>query len=283
MPTVDPDQLDVFLLDDILWIVAADTGLAHYDFPFQTFFPCRHPWQRPDPIAAVGRFGATVNYVELYQRLLASGVRLIHSPEQYQLASDLCRWYPHIQDLTPRSLWFDTPPAASEIGQRLDWPIFVRGSRQTSRHKAGRSIVRSATEYASIAEQYCQDPVLHRQPFVCREFIDLRPVPSVPTEMISPSFEFRTFWWRGQYVGAGPYWAAVARYSWSQQEERDALRVAQAAAQRLQLPFLVVDVAQTAKGNWIVIECNDAQESSYAGVAPVTLWQSILASERNRL
>jgi len=44
------------------------------------------------------------------------------------------------------------------------------------------------------------------------------------------------------------------------------------------VPFLVVDVAITAKGRWIVIECNDAQESGYAGVSPLALWTSILGA-----
>ncbi len=280
MPTVDPAQLDIFSLDDILWIAAADTGLPNYDFPFQTFFPCRHPWRRPELITAIGRFGVTTNYTEFYERLSASGVRLIHTPTQYQLASELCSWYPHIHDLTPRSFWFDTPPTAVEVAQTLAWPIFVRASRQTSRHKAARSIVRSANEYEAVVEQYRRDPLLRWQPFVCREFVALRPVPSPPTEMIPPSFEFRTFWWHGQCVGAGPYWAAVVSYSWSEQEQEAALSVAQTAARRLQLPFVVIDVAQTIKGEWLVIECNDGQESSYAGVAPVALWQNIKAAER---
>lgn len=280
MPTVESTQLDIFLLDDILWIAAAATGLPHYDFPFQTFFPCRHPWQRPDPITAVGRFGATTNYTELYQHLLGVGIRLIHSPEQYRLASELSQWYPPLQDLTPRSFWFETPPAAVEIAKRLAWPIFVRGSRQTSKHKAALSIVQSANDYEWVVDQYRQDPILHWQPFVCREFIKLRPVPAPPTEMIAPAFEFRTFWWYGQYVGAGPYWGALTTYAWTKQEEREALDIAQAAAQRLQLPFLVIDVAQTNEGEWIVIECNDGQESGYAGVAPVALWQNIMAAER---
>ncbi len=282
MPLIDPDQLDVFLLDDLLWIAAGDTGLPNFDFPFESFFPCRHPWQRAEPITAIGRFGVATNYADLYEQLLDSGVRLIHSPEQYQLASDLCYWQRRIRELTPRSFCFDTPPTAADISQRLSWPVFIRGSRQTSRHNAARSIVRSADEYAAAAEQYRRDPILHGQPFVCREFIQLRPVPAAPTAMISPSFEFRTFWWYGECVGAGPYWAALAAYSWNQQEGQEALRVARVAARRLELPFLVIDVAQTIHGEWVVIECNDGQESSYAGVAPVLLWQNIMTAERKR-
>ena len=50
----------------------------------------------------------------------------------------------------------------------------------------------------------------------------------------------------------------------------------------MNVPFLVVDLAMTATGRWIVIECNDGQESGYAGVSPIGLWQTILKTEEER-
>jgi hypothetical protein len=35
----------------------------------------------------------------------------------------------------------------------------------------------------------------------------------------------------------------------------------------------------TADGNWIVIECNDGQESGYAGVLPLAMWAKMIAIE----
>lgn len=52
------------------------------------------------------------------------------------------------------------------------------------------------------------------------------------------------------------------------------------AARRVAVPFLVVDLAQTIDGRWMVIECNDGQESGYAGVSPIGLWQRIVDYER---
>jgi ATP-grasp domain, R2K clade family 3 len=122
---------------------------------------------------------------------------------------------------------------------------------------------------------------LHWQSFVCREFVELRPVPiKQPSDKIPPSFEFRTFWWRGECVGSGTYWADFASYVWTETEKVAALNVARQAAKRLELPFVVIDIAQTVQGDWIVIECNDAQESGYAAVAPIALWQNILDVER---
>jgi hypothetical protein len=41
--------------------------------------------------------------------------------------------------------------------------------------------------------------------------------------------------------------------------------------------------AQDQQGRWIVIECNDGQESGYAGVSPIGMWQHIVEIERKSL
>jgi len=48
-----------------------------------------------------------------------------------------------------------------------------------------------------------------------------------------------------------------------------------------QSAFLVVDIAQAQDGRWLVIECNDGQESGYGSVLPVALWQRIIDLERS--
>ncbi|MEW6736000.1 MAG: hypothetical protein AB1489_32195 [Acidobacteriota bacterium] len=74
---VEVNKLDILSLEDLVWIAAKSVGLLNYDFPFQTFFACRHPWQHPDRIKAVGRFGVTIDYQSLYQELMKAGIELI--------------------------------------------------------------------------------------------------------------------------------------------------------------------------------------------------------------
>jgi hypothetical protein len=276
-------HFDLFHLEETLWLLVDTIGNPGYDFAFEHFFACRRPWQRPRSLTAIGRFGVLTSYPDPYAQLLTDGVQLLHTPEQYLPASELPRWYPLLADLTPRSLWFATPPSVAEIEQHFAWPIFLKGSRQTRKHTAALSIIASPEAYEQVAAIYQSDPVLCRQQMVCREFVPLRPVPAVATDIIPPAFEFRTFWWYGELVGAGPYWSAFATYTWTPREERAALAVARAAAQRLNLPFVVLDVAQTLTGDWSVIECNDAQESGYAGVSPFALWGQIVEREHARM
>ena len=207
MPHVNPENLDLILLEDTIWVLVGAVDLPSYDFSLAQFFACRRPWNRPDRITAIGRFGVATNYDELYQQLAAKGIFLVHSPEQHLLASELPRWYPLLEGLTPKSLWFSEPPDIAFLEQTIGLPLFLKGSRQTSRHKASLSIIRSSEDYYRAVEIYQEDPILQWQDLVCREFVQLRLVPSEPTEKIPPSFEFRSFWWRGHYVGAGQYWS----------------------------------------------------------------------------
>lgn len=104
MARVNWEDLDLILVEDAVWVIEGKIGLPVYDFPLSEFFACRRPWQRPERIEAIARFGAASNYDELYEQLAADGIFLIHSPEQHLLASELPQWYPLLKDLTPKSL-----------------------------------------------------------------------------------------------------------------------------------------------------------------------------------
>jgi hypothetical protein len=272
-------RLDLFLLQKTLWMLTKPTNVGNYDFHFERFFECQHPWQPPFPLTAVTRIGAVLDYPEFYEALQTEGVQLIHTPEQHRLCSELPNWYPLLEDLTPKSIWFSEIPPLSEITQRFQWPIFLKGARQTSKHSRHLANIDSSQAFAQAVEHYAQDPILHWQPIVCREYVPLRPVRGGHPDEIPNSFEFRTFWWKGEFIGAGAYWYEADPYQWTVEERHMALSMARLAAQRLAVNFLVVDMAQRADGQWIVIECNDGQESGYAGISPFTLWQNLLAVE----
>jgi hypothetical protein len=272
----DAAPLDLFRLDDAIWVANRRIDSPTYDFAFDRFFPCRRPYARPDVVTAVGRLGALPNYEEDYARLIGDGVRLINSPAEHALASELPLWYPHVSGYTPRSEWFDTPPPRTVVEERFGWPVFVKGARQTARHSAELCIARSGEAYNELVRSYAADPILGWQKCVIREHVSLRPVAGDASVTVPPSFEFRTFWLHGKLVGAGPYWAAAERYDWDPNERSTAIALASRVVAGLSVPFIVVDLAQTVAREWIVIECNDAQESGHAGVSPFALWSEII-------
>ncbi len=266
--------MNIARLEGKLVVVSEDVGVASYDFDFDLHFACDHPYRIDREEPCVLRTGPIADYAAAYDDNVAMGLRPVNSPNQHVLASELQAWYPVLEGMTPRTLVFDALPTAAQVEAAFEWPVFMKGSRQTSKHNPDLPIIRSRAHYVAACEQYRADTILHWQKPVIREFVPLRAVPGQVPGKVPPSIEYRSFWWHGECVGWGRYWVQVAAYDC--EDALAGLEVARSAAARLAVPFLVVDVAKTADGRWIVIECNDAQESGYTGVAPRPLWQRIL-------
>lgn len=267
--------MDIALLEDALAIVSRPVGVAVYDFDFGLYFRCSHPPFFAPDTPCVLRVGAVGNYIDRYAQWSELGLRPVNSPAEHARASELEDWYPLLQDLTPRTRVFDRLPPVEAIEAEFAWPVFLKGSRQTSKHNAKLSVIADRAHYAWAVEQYRRDPVLHWQRPAVREFVPLAPVAGGIAGKVPASLEFRSFWWRGRCVGWGRYWYQAAGYACADID--DGLALAAEAARRLQVPFLVVDIAKTADGRWIVIECNDAQESGYAAASPRAIWEAVLA------
>lgn len=266
--------MNIALVDRKLFVVSEAVGVSVYDFDFELHFSCSHPYQIEGQAPCVLRIGPIPDYEAEYNDKAALGLRLANSPTEHKLASELEHWYPLINDLTPRTLVFDVLPEVSVIEAAFAWPVFIKGSRQTSKHDPGLSIAQSRSQYEQIVQRYKEDPILHWQKPVVREFVQLAAVAGHVPGKVVPSMEYRSFWWHGECVGWGRYWYQVAPYD--PEDAERGLEVAQEVARRLAVPFLVVDFAKTADGRWIVIECNDAQESGYVAVSPHTLWRNVL-------
>lgn len=266
--------MNIARIEGKLYVCSETLSISTYDFDFDLNFHCDHPYRIEKEAPCILRVGPIPDYTEQFHEKLDLGLRLVNSPEEHTLASELESWYPHIQALTPRTLVFDALPSAAQIESHFDWPIFMKGSRQTSKHNPDLSIIRSRAHYEVAARQYRNDPILHWQKPVIREFVPLMPVAGSVPGKVPPSVEYRSFWWRGECVGWGPYWYQVDRYACG--DEAAGLALARQAAALVKVPFLVIDFAKAADGRWIVIECNDAQESGYVGVAALAMWRRVL-------
>lgn len=257
-------------------------GVPVYDFDFRQFFDCRTPFDFEGRLPGVARIGAFRDYPDLYSRSAEEGIDLVHTPEDHLRCTSLPLWYPLIEDYTPRSRWYSGIPSLAEIESEFSLPVFVKGSRQTSKHQAAASVIRTKADFERAVSIFKADPILHWQDFVCRDLVELRPVSGGAEDKIPASFEFRTFWWRSELVGSGRYWFEANEYDWTETEKAEALEVARHAVRALDCAFLVVDLAQTAEGKWIIIECNDGMESGYAGASPFAIWQNIVEHEQPR-
>jgi ATP-grasp domain, R2K clade family 3 len=267
--------VNLALVESKLIVLSEVVGVAAYDFNFELHFSCSHPYQIEGEKLCVLRVGPLPDYAAEFNDKLSMGLRLVNSPTQHRLASELEYWYPLISAITPRTRVFENLPPAEQIEAEFNWPVFLKGSRQTSKHNPELSIIRDRSHYERAIEQYQSDAILHWQKPVVREFVALAPVAGDVPGKVRPSVEYRSFWWNGECVGWGRYWYQIPPYEAKDIEA--GLAVAERAAVALRVPFLVVDIAKTHDGRWIVIECNDGQESGYVGVSAHDLWRQVLA------
>lgn len=266
--------MSIVEIEGKLLVENENIGVSVYDYDFELFFSCKHPYRLNSKYSCVLRKGAISDYEKEFQEKQEQDVNLINSPSQHLLASELSEWYEHIQDHTPYSICVDEFPEIEEIESKFGWPVFIKGSRQTNRHSPELSIAKNANEYVLIQEKYKNDPILHWQKIAIRKFVELSPLNDSVPGKVQASREYRTFWWHEKLVGWGCYWFQVTKYSDSDIEV--GLEIAKQAAKKLKVPFIAIDIAKTNSGKWIIIECNDAQESGYAGVSPKVLWDNIL-------
>lgn len=275
------NEIDIFEMEESLWVANKPVGVSAYDFKFEPLFRCRRPYAPSVGSELICRIGAIENYKKSYEIFKENGFSLVNSVEEHERASELSCWYPLIEFCTPRSKWYEEVPSIYDIENDFNYPIFIKGSRQTAKHSESLSVARNRDECLAILKEYQLNPILHWQQLVCREFVELEPVKSVKSEKVSTSFEFRSFWYKGRIVGVGHYWSEFVQYGWSASQEAEALKLAATVSSKVSVPFLVIDLALTKDGSWIVIECNDGQESGYAGIKPIVLWKNIVEIERS--
>ncbi|RYZ46667.1 MAG: DUF4343 domain-containing protein [Sphingobacteriales bacterium] len=272
------DINDLFELEQVLCLGTCATHVPAYDFNFRQYFETKSVIDETlAPL--VLRVGAIADYAAQYRQMADEGIQLINTLAEHERASLLPHWYPLIEDLTPRSTWYESLPSVMALRQDFAWPVFIKGERQTNRHRRSLSVARNEQEYGHIRSSWESDPVLGWQRMICREFVPLRKIAAAQGDALQVSEEYRVFLWKGAVAGFGPYWPQQQHHV-TGADLRAVKVLAETVAARVQVPFLVVDVARTEAGTWIVIELNDAQESGYAGVSRIDLWTNILALEK---
>jgi hypothetical protein len=276
-PTIQVD--DFFMLEAAVPVLTKAVGVSVYDFAFRNFFRVNSVFYLPDQ-PVIARLGAFDDYAKGYAELKEAGISLVHTPQNHDRCSLLSGWYPLIADLTPKSIVYDSLPTTRQVEQDFDWPVFVKGERQTNKHKKSLSIIENAHQFEVFLMEWKHNTMLHWQKMVCRQFFPLHIVEENVSDRLPSSFEFRFFYWKQQLVSVGRYWYESLSYKLSGHDYVQAVELAGLVAKRLSVWFLVVDLAKTAEGNWIVIEVNDGQESGYAGNNARLLWENILNIEK---
>ena len=272
---------DFFTIGNIA-LLQRTTGNDVYDFNFRNDFECRSVIAEAD-VPVLLHIGAVEDYAGIESLLDDLGMKLLVPEAEHLRCSTIEKWYPVLKDRTPYTKIYDELPEAEEIIKDFSFPVFIKGNRQTNRHKRSQCIIEDAEQYNRLREEWKRDPVLSWQRVAVREYIPLMEIDSESfPDQVPVSYEFRFFYFEGKCMAYGPYWYIGRKYSLSETELPEVLKLTDWAAKRLGVAFPAIDVAKTVSGEWIIIEVNDAQESGFVGINPLVLWNNTIRAMQER-
>ncbi len=269
---------DDFFTIGNLAVLQRMTHNGSYDFDFRNHFDCKSVFAQTDAPVLL-HIGAVENYAEVEKAVVEMGMKLLIPEQEHLKYSTIERWYPMIQERTPFTRVYDALPSLDKLGADFSFPIFVKGNRQTSRHDRSKCIIETAEAYEKLQQEWNRDSILSWQKVAVREYVPLQPVQaeSYPGQ-VPISYEFRFFYANGRCVGYGQYWHTDSPYTLQPEDYEAALSTADWAAERLGVVFAAIDLAKTASGQWIIIEVNDGQESGFAELNPISLWNRVIST-----
>lgn len=266
---------DLFEITTGISVATKWENVNSYDFDFRNYFQVNTIIGQTKSNLIL-RIGAINDYEAIYNFFLETGLQLINSVEEHNSISLLPNWYGEIKEFTPRSKVFEMLPAYQQIEVDFAFPIFIKGERQTNKHKKELCIAENRSDFEKISTAWKTDPILGWQKMIVREFVDLMPIEKEVTSQLKKSFEIRVFVWFGYILSIGQYWESENRIQLSRIDEKRIKELTAIVFKKLSIPFMVIDFGKTTNNEWIIIELNDAQESGYAMNSKINLWNNLI-------
>ena len=216
---------------------------------------------RPDMLV-IGRYSVLPFYGEQERDIKQAGAQLINNHYQHNYIAHLMSWYGDLEGLTPRS-WMSL--------EEWDTHMFAKDRRAA----------------AEICVELQNDSLIGSQDIIIREYVPLKTYMTA-IHGLPITKEFRFFVAYGQILSGGYYWSSHV-----EDLKQDILIGAEAMGvpSPFEVPreflqkviyriggkanFLAIDVAQTAAGDWIVVELNDGQMSGLSENDPEILYKNL--------
>jgi hypothetical protein len=233
--------------------------------------------QIPKNRFVIGRYSVLPFYKELEKDLEWNGSRLVNTVAGHRYIADLQNWYEHLgPSLTPRT-WTRLEEVPDVGG-----PFVVKGETNSRKDKWNKLMFAETKRDAiEIVGELSGDSLLMNQSVYVREFVPLK------TFMVSPingqpiTEEYRFFCLDGKVVCGGYYWSDFAEdvrelgvnINPDNVPRSFLTNVLDKLDQRAR--FVVVDVARTASGGWIVVELNDGQMSGLSEIDPDMFYKAL--------
>lgn len=215
-------------------------------------------------------------YRDVYEAARARGIVLPNDPSEYQLTSELDRFYPKLDDLTFRTVVVDDVSQCEAAATSLGFPLFVKGAVRSARTQGWRACVaEDETELRALVEKLMGMENRSRGRVVVRQLARFRHA-RVTEHGFPLGREFRVILHRAEVLGHGYYWEGEdPLMSLSADEERTVLDLAREGARRVGAPFMTIDVGQLEDGSWKIVETGDPQFAGWSQIPRVEVFTNL--------
>jgi len=220
----------------------------------------------------IARYSALPFYKELEEDLARRGARLINSYRQHRWIANLGDWYQDFEGLTPQT-WHRLDLVPEDA-----FPVIVKGETNSKKFSWDTHMfARTRQEAAVVVGNLMDDGFIGVQPLFFRKYVPLHTY-LIGFRSLPITKEFRVFICNRKVLSIGYYWS---NYVDDLPEKPNPADVPQDFLRKIvalvgdRVPFYVVDVAETASGDWIVIELNDGQLSGLSENDPAVLYPAL--------
>lgn len=220
----------------------------------------------------IGRYSVLPYYKELEDDIHAVGAKMINSYRQHQFVADVMEWAPLLGDLTPKT--YDV------LADLPEGKAFVVKGQTNSRKDRWNTHMFAANkaEAINVTLRLQEDSLISQQKIYYREYVPLYTF-LLGHNGLPITDEYRFFVLDNTILCGAYYWSSYRADLYDdvpKLNDMGAYATVNLALQRLigsdRPRFLVVDVARTANGRWIVIELNDGQMSGLSENHPGELY-----------
>ena len=248
------------------------TDTAEFDAAKRYFHTVRCRTEIPTGRLVIPRYSMLPFPEELVADVKNLGGRLINTVQQHDFVADISIWSRYLNGLTPPAYfqWANLPKGA----------YVIKGFTNSRKHEwRNRMFAPTREDIPRIVNSLLDDDLIKSQGIVVRPYVPLRKL-GEGINGLPISNEWRFFVVDGLILCGGFYWASEPDCCPTEgpcTPPNGALTIAHKAIARVgtRIPFFVVDVAEKADGDWIVIELNDGCMSGLSMIPPDMLYKAL--------
>jgi hypothetical protein len=232
----------------------------------------------------VPRYSALPYYKELEHDVTFMGAKLINSYAQHRYVADLQNWYYDLEQFTPKT-WF----RASDVPLSQPGSFVLKGETNSKKFQFREAMfAETRADVGAVLGRLQDDGLIAQQNIYVRQFERFKTY-EIGLQGLPITREFRFFVAYGTVLSGGYYWSSHIDGLLEAGHDRSEFDPAAVPADFLakviarvgnNIPFVVVDVAQAATGEWRVVELNDGTMSGLSQNDPQVLYPALMKAIR---